>query len=440
MDCALSLIEYLSKTLKIIPTRNLFSKIIKSCARNSLNPFIKQLLIMVKDVNKGNSKFNALFHNDYLNGLYFLTENVGQNLISDPITNSRFLMNTMRTSIITEMKNNDFNIESELNKIIFMTYNICENCLMSKCISKALCYDEILSGFIMRKEDDNTSICSNCLNRFEPKIYFLVKNQKDLNLKEINFYSPMELVKKIDEIINLKGQIYFYKEKNWSDVYWNIIFYFQLFDLPTCVLYVQNNIEKFEKIKNILKENKKRKFNQEKKQPQKKNFFFGKMNKTSTNIGAELSNDNIKNDISSFSSNNNICDTSINSVKSGYTFYSNTEMDIWKNYHLKKQSQKKEKKINKNITNNEDKNEINLRLKETKAFLNDIISIFNSNSQEKIRKFLENYDKLESMRQHDYVNMYLKKENEKYEKNNQIKKEKNNIQGKNKNNTKTNLY
>ena len=44
------------------------------------------------------------------------------------------------------------------------------------------------------------------------------------------------------------------------------------------------------------------------------------------------------------------------------------------------------------------------------------------------------------MRQHDYVNMHLKKENEKYEKNNQIKKEKNNIQGKNKNNTKTNLY
>ena len=439
MDYALSLIEYLSKTLKIIPTRNLFSKIIKSCARNSLNPFIKQLLIMVKDVNKGNSKFNALFHNDYLNGLYFLTENVGQNLISGPITNSRFLMNTMRTSIITEMKNNDFNIESELNKIIFMTYNICENCLMSKCISKALCYDEILSGFIMRKGDDNTSICSNCLNRFEPKIYFLVKNQKDLNLKEINFYSPMELVKKIDEIINLKGQIYFYKEKNWSDVYWNIIFYFQLFDLPTCVLYVQNNIEKFEKIKNILKENKKRKFNQEKKQPQKKNFFFGKLNKTNTDVGAELSNDNIKTDISSFNSSNNISDTSINSVKSGYSFYSNTEMDIWKNYHLKKQSQKKEKNINQNISNNEDKNEINLRLKETKAFLNDIISIFNSNSQEKLRKFLENYDKLESMRQHDYVNMYLKNENEKYEKN-QIKKEKNIIQGKNKNNTKTNLY
>ena len=418
MDYALSLIEYLSNTLKIMPTRNLFSKIIKSCARNSLNPFIKQMLKMVKDLNKGHSKFNTLFQNDYLNGLYFLTENIGQNSIGASITNSNFLVNTIRTSIITEMKKTDYNIESELNKIIFMTYNICDNCLMSKSISKLLYYDEILSGFIMRKGDDNTSICSNCLARFEPKIYFLEKNQDNLNLKEVKLYSPMELTKKIDDIINQKGEIYFYKEKNWSDIYWNIIFYFQLFDLPTCVLYVQNNIEKFEKIKNILKENKKRKLNPERKQPPKKNFFFVKMHKTSTDVVADLSSDISKYETSAFSS-NNISDASINS------FSSNTEMDIWKNYHLKKQHQKKENQINQNINNNEDKNEINLRLKETKAFLTDIISAFNVNSQEKLKKFLEKYDKLESMRQHDYVNMYMKKENEKFENKNQIIKEKN---------------
>ena len=410
MDYALSLIEYLSDNLKISPTRNLFSKIIKSCGRNVLNPFIKQMLIMVKNINKGQSKYNALFHNDYLNGLYFLTENVGQSYLGASLNNSLLLMNTLRASVITEMKKTDNNIEYELKKIIFMTYNLCENCLKSEKITN-IPFDEILSGFIMKNNDDNTSICPICLNKFEPKIFYLENDQENLNLKEINFFSPIQLSKKIDEIIKNNGELYFYKEIDWNDIYWNIIFYFQLFDLPTCVLYVQNNMEKFEKLKNILKENKKRKFNKEKKVQKKNIFFFGKLNKTSNDVTSDL-NDNSRYDNNN---NSNLTDISINSVKSGVSFISNTEMDIWKNYQLNKKNKKKEiKDIN---TNNEDKNEINLRVKETKSFLGDIISNFNIISQEKLKKFLEKYDQLEALRQHDYVNMYLKKENEKYEKN-----------------------
>ena len=414
MDYALQLIEYLSQTLKIPPTRNLFSKIIKSCTRNSLNPFIKKILLLVKNINKGQSRFNTFFHNDYLNGLYFLSENVGQNSLGGSITNSRFLVNTLRSTIITEMKKTDKNIESKLNQIIFMTYNICENCLMTKCITKSITFDEILSGFISRKNNDNTSVCSNCLNRFEPKIYFLEKNQENLNLKEVNFYSPMELTKKIDEIIKQKGEMFFYKGNDWNDVYWNIVFYFQLFDLPTCVLYVQNNIEKFEKIKNNLKENIKRKFNKEKKTT-KKLFNFGKMNKTTNDVNSNLTSDIIGQNIST-NNNSNITDLSINSVKSGYSFTSNTEMDIWKNYQLQKQNKNKNIQDIKKINNNDDKNEVNLNIKETKAFLNDIINYFNVNSKEKLIIFLDKYDKLESIRQFDYVNMHLKKENEKYDK------------------------
>ena len=65
MDYALFLVEYLNGNLKITPSRNLFSKIIKACARSVLNPFVKQLLNIVKDVNKSKSKFNSLFHNEY---------------------------------------------------------------------------------------------------------------------------------------------------------------------------------------------------------------------------------------------------------------------------------------------------------------------------------------------------------------------------------------
>ena len=429
MDYALRLLEYLTQTLKIYPTRNLFSKIIKSCTRNNLNSYLKQILIMVKNTNKGQSRFNAFFHNDYLNGLYFLSENVGHNSLGASIANSRFLLNTLKSTVITEMKKTNTNIVSKINKIIFMTYNLCENCLMTKGITKSITLDEILSGFIMRKTDDNTSVCSNCLIRFVPKIYFLDKNQENLNLKEINFYSPMELTKKIDEIIKQKGEIFFYKENEWNDVYWNIIFYFQLFDLPICVLYVQNNIEKFEKININLKENIKRKFNKEKRMS-KKNFIFGKMNKTTNDVNSNLTLDNSR--ICNTSNNNNISDISINSVKSGYSFTSNTEMDIWRNYQLQKQNLKKNKKdiknINNNINNNDDKNEVNLNIKETKGFLSDIINYFNVNSKEKLIKFLDKYDKLESIRQFDYVNMHLKKENEKFEKMQTMKEKKVKIQ------------
>ena len=412
MDYALRLLEYLINNLKISPTRNLFSKIIKSCARPALNPFIKQILLLVKDINKGQSKYNSLFHNDYLNGLYFLTENVGQSILGASLNNSLLLINTMRTSVINEMKKTDSNIELKLNNIIFMTYNICQNCLKSKKVIN-ISFDEILSGFILRKSEENYSICSNCLCLFEPKIFYLDKEQDDLNLKEINLYNPMLLTKKIDEIIKNYGELFFYKENDWNELYWNIIFYFQLFDLPTCVLYVQNNISKFEKLKNILKENIKRKFQKEKKSQKKGGlFFFGKLNKTNNDISIDSTNiDNSRYEAHS----NNLSDISFNSVKTGISSYSNYEKELWKNYQLKKQKNDKLKDLNININSGEDKNEVILRVKETKSFLFEIIYYFNNNSQEKLRIFLDKYDELESLRQHDYVNTCLKKENEKFE-------------------------
>ena len=424
MDYALSLLEYLWKTLKISPTRNLFSKLIKSCARKSLNPFIKQMLILLKNINKGQSKYSTLFHNDYLNGLYFLSENVGQN-IGAPLTNSNLLTNTFRSTIVLEIKKNDINIESKLNKIIFIPYNLCENCMVTKGITKCLTFDEILAGFIMRKNDDNTSICSNCLNRYEPKLFLLDNNQKNLNLKEINFVTPMKLIKRIDEIIKEKGEIYFYKNNEWNEVYLNIVFYFQLFDLPTCILYVQNDMEKFEKIKNILKQNKIRKYHQEKK-ASKKSFFFSKLNIAKDNDTSDLSLNNSKyeNNI-----NSKISDISINTEKK-YTFNLDIEMEIWKNYHLQKQNQIKEiNELNKNLSN-EDKNEVNLRVKEFKEFFNDIIKYFNIQAQEKLKQFMDNYDKIESMKQYDYANMKFN-ENEEFDRNEKIKQNQSQIQNKN---------
>ena len=414
MDYALFLVEYLSDYLKISPSRNLFSKIIKSCARNALNPFVKQLLNIVKNVNKSKSRFNSLFHNEYLNGLYFLTENVNTEIIRDSITNSTMFKNTMRSSVVREMKKTDNNIENRLKNIIFMTYNLCENCLNKMGVVKCVSFDEILAGFVMKNKDEINSICSNCLNFFEPKIYYIERNQENLDLKEIKFLSPMKLVELIDNIIKEKGEISFYRENEWSDVYWNIVFYFQLFDLPTCVLYVQNNMDKFEKLKNILKENKKRKLAKEKEKKQKINFF------QKFNIGNKIKETESLSNISTDNTNIskiNTSDLSFMSVgKQG--FFSSTENDIWTRYQLKKQYGKK---ILKNISNEkskEDKNEVISKIVETRNFLKDIMIYFCQSSQEKLKIFLEKYDKMEKEKKNNYINMVLKKENDKYIENN----------------------
>jgi enoyl-[acyl-carrier-protein] reductase (NADH) len=146
----------------------------------------------------------------------------------------------------------------------------------------------------------------------------MINSQDNLDLNEIKFLSPMKLVEKIDEIIKEKGELYFYKENEWSETYWNIVFYFQLFDLPTCVLYVQNNMDKFEKLKNILKENKKRKLEKEKEKEKEKkskmNFLFHKLNLGNKNKETENISD-LSTEYSKYNfSNTNISDFSFLSI------------------------------------------------------------------------------------------------------------------------------
>ena len=423
MDYALFLVEYLNNDLKISPTRNLFSKLIKSCARSALNPYVKQLLVIVKNINKDKSRFNSLFHNEYLNGLYFLTENVTNGITRDSLTNSTMLINTLRTSVLNEMKKTDNSVQNKLKKIIFLTYNLCENCLKKTKEAIGIYFDEILAGFILKNNQEIKSVCSNCLNYFVPKIYFLEEDQDDLNLKELNFLSPMNLIEKIDTIIKSRGEISFYKEIEWSEIYFNIIFYFELFDLPNCVLYVQNKMSKFEKIKNELKENRNRKLMSKEKEKEKKkiNFFFQKFNRG----GKPKPGDHVSNlSFDKFNSNsnlstNNISDLSFTSNGKRNIFMSN-EMDIWRTYQLKKLNMKTGVKFfpdetsEKNNVTQEDKNEVNSKINETRFFLKDIINYFCVNSQEKLRIFLEKYDKNENLKKNDFVNMQLKKENDKY--------------------------
>ena len=98
-------------------------------------------------------------------------------------------------------------------------------------VTKCILFDEILSGYIMKYPDQTNSICSNCLQTFEPKIYYIENDKDSLDLKEIRLFSPMQLIEKIDNIIREKGEMSFYKENEWSETYWNIVFYFHRIEL-----------------------------------------------------------------------------------------------------------------------------------------------------------------------------------------------------------------
>ena len=160
MDYALSLIENVVLHKKIPPTRNIFSKIIKSLGRNALTPFMKQILIIVNQVykNKGNK---SLFQNDYLNGLYTLSSNEGLNsglsLNNPGITNH----NRSQSDITSEIDNKSMKkkykeIVSYLKKIIFLTSSICPNCFINRQTTTKISPEEILAGFYYNYEYNNT--------------------------------------------------------------------------------------------------------------------------------------------------------------------------------------------------------------------------------------------------------------------------------------------
>ena len=167
-------------------------------------------------------------------------------------------------------------------------------------------------------------------------------------------------------------------------------------------------------MKNILKENKKRKLAKEKEKKQKINFFQ-KFNKTNK-IKETESLSNVSTDNTNLSK-INTSDLSFMSVgKQG--FFSSTENDIWTRYQLKKQYGKKEIKNISNEKSKEDKNEVISKIVEMRNFFKNIMIYFCQSSQEQLKIFLEKYDTMEKEKKHNYINMILKKENDKYVENN----------------------
>ena len=155
-----------------------------------------QILKIVNQVYKNNGN-NSLFQNDYLNGLYAISSKEGFNSIlsiNNPgIKHVRAKSDVMLSPGMYKKKISNCNkeIESYIRKIIFLTSDICPNCFLNRQVTKKISPEEFLSGFYYNFEfnnmqdykESNYILCINCQTRFQPKIYYLERNQNNVKPK-----------------------------------------------------------------------------------------------------------------------------------------------------------------------------------------------------------------------------------------------------------------
>jgi hypothetical protein len=306
-----------------------------------------------------------------------------------------------------------------------LAYDICPNCFLNRQVTKKISLEEILAGFYYNYEynnikDNNYILCVNCFTRFQPKIYYLERNQNNNIPKEINVLSPMNLIKEIDNIFSKKGEISFYNETNEinDNIYLNIIFYFKLFDLPLCVLYVQNNMDKFEKIKDKLKRNLERKKIIKKKHNKDEIFIstFSQKDlniKINTKLGNNNNNNNNKND-----------DKKIKVIKEEFNNILEEEKNIWKNIQLKMLEDNNDIIKYEQYTEIEDKNEIINFIKEMKEYNHDSFTYFIIDSETKLNNFLINYEK---KKKNNSINLAISEESNGKNENKNKKENKNRL-------------
>ena len=384
MDYSVFILEDLYENKKITPTRGLFSKIFKSCGRSELNIFVKRILILVNKTYK-NSKFNNLFCNSYLSGLYALTENIGKNnSITLASANSYLNITAIRTTILNEMYSDNYDTKNLIENILFINAKICSNCILNKKKLYKIGIERILAGFSLNK-DNPYIICPECLCKIEPYIYYLIKTQNNLKPQSFKLMHPEKLIEEVDKLINEEGELFFYKkfEDNkfkYFDLYLSIIFYFKLFDLPLLILYTPKN-----KGNNIINE-----FNE-----QIQLNKLRKLNKTEKNKNKNrksISPDRIsKSPDKSLDKNSYISgDYTDISRKSTLSNISELEKEIWKNIQNNLNNEIIDNKVNAN-----EKNEFISRIKDMKVVLGKYVQYFISESQENLDSFLNKINQKE---------------------------------------------
>ena len=385
MNYGISLIQDLIEKKKITPSKNLFTKVIKSCARASLSQYVKPLNKLVNLINKKKNNYSSLFYNAFLNGFFVMSDNINKQQFQN-ISNSLLNKSIMQNVINLLKEKDDRAIEELINKSIFLSYELCPFCLKYKENPKKINIEEILAGF-SRGKSDFKSTCPKCLNKIFPKLYYISEDQTNLEPKTAKFFSPLVLVKEVDNIIKNNTDYYFYtsdfyNDKYQRDIFWNLNFYFQLLDLPVCVLYIEKRPEKLEEIISLLHESTTRRITKKKTNKfnngDKLNDTVKKLSSTSNDIGAL-------------------------SIHSGFTNLNNYEMEILKRIQINLEKNSKNIVENGEKIGSEDRGELNSRIYDMRQIMNKSISYFISSSKEKLNKFFNSFENRDISRINDYI-------------------------------------
>jgi len=183
------------------------------------------------------------FKKDDLNAIpnnkFFTSTNFPSNM-----KNSEFSFNNNNINI--NLNNNSKNNEINLNNFSSTTSN--NNNFLNKQIKNIL-------------SDDNYkySVCSFCYAKFIPHLYIIYENQINLeSVDGIELRSPMALIKNIDSLIEQYGEKYLFVSDYYNDpehkiIFWNIAYYFQLFNLPNFVMNLHKNEDYLSKLVDDLK-------------------------------------------------------------------------------------------------------------------------------------------------------------------------------------------
>lgn len=261
------LLNELLKSKKIQPSRNLFYKIIKFLASyGQINKEIDvsskvNLILSLLPSNQQAKGYYALLDgymktkNDYPIKKYNTDVTIATKLTTLKANDKQNSMKGVRATIkkfslkkLSFMKldsvkeeEDNINIKLLLNGCAFICYNFCPKCININISYNIMRYEDILCSFYKSKTL-SICICKTCNYSIYPKLYLIHLYESKINyVDSVNLLYINHLLKEVELKFRLKGQedfisnlsIYFKDNKT---IFWNFVFYFKYFCLPTFIL------------------------------------------------------------------------------------------------------------------------------------------------------------------------------------------------------------
>lgn len=272
VDCTGEIFKFLNfivshlKTKKSIqPSRNMIYKLIKCYAslgyrlnmdyHNEIDTLIK----MIPNSSKGAAYFALIegmvkvipnsSHSNPIKNIEYSNLKVNKQS-SNNLYRGSALFRKMSDKKQSKVSNHSISSEEDysgsvrvfLESSAFLNYDYCPSCLNTD-LGKidSMTFDIILSSF---KKDKFFSqiICPDCNTLFSPNLYMVHILQKSPDsIDSVKWLSVSHLMKEIENLFRTNGELSFIPSlsqnyKLTKTIFWNLLFYFKLFGLPTFVL------------------------------------------------------------------------------------------------------------------------------------------------------------------------------------------------------------